>query len=125
MEPLNVRGNTSLVDKQPGSDATFVEALVYHAHDDKRTGLIIASAFLNVLLATSVKRKLRQIRNRTDISQQMLEMLVCDNGMGIPVEHRERVFDRFPCVDTRLTREVYGLMLGLIMCKRVAQMHGV
>jgi len=99
VEPLNVRGNTSLVDKQPGSDATFVEALVYHAHDDKRTGLIRASAFLNVLLATSVKRKLRQIRNRTDISQQMLEMLVCDNGMGIPVEHRERVFDRFPCVE--------------------------
>src|SRR5436190_10812339 len=43
------------------------------------------------------------------ISQQMLEMLVCDNGMGIPVEHLERIFDRFHRVDTRLTREVNGL----------------
>ena len=51
-------------------------------------------------------------------------MLVCDNGIGIPVEHLERVFDRFTRVDTRLTREVHGLGLGLTMCKRVAQMHG-
>jgi signal transduction histidine kinase len=63
--------------------------------------------------------------NGLHISQQMLEMLVCDNGMGIPVEHLERVFDRFPCVDTRITREVNGLGLGLTMCKRVAQMLGV
>jgi light-regulated signal transduction histidine kinase (bacteriophytochrome) len=63
--------------------------------------------------------------NGLHISQQMLEMLVCDNGMGIPVEHLERVFDRFPCVDTRIMREVNGLGLGLTMCKRVAQMLGV
>ena len=83
-----------------------MEALVYHAHDDKRTGLIRASAFLNVLLATSVKRKLRQIRNRTDISQQMLEMLVCDNGMGIPVEHLE-VPSTASLVLTHDSRETY------------------
>ena len=39
-------------------------------------------------------------------AQQMLEMLVCDNGMGIPVEHRERVFDRF-LVFTHDSREKY------------------
>jgi signal transduction histidine kinase len=33
-------------------------------------------------------------------------MLVCDNGMGIPVEHRERVFDRF-LVFTHDSREKY------------------
>jgi signal transduction histidine kinase len=49
-------------------------------------------------------------------SQQMLEMLVCDTGMGIPVEHLERIFDRFHRVDTRLTREVNGLGLGRAIC---------
>ena len=58
------------------------------------------------------------------ISQQMLEMLVCDNGMGIPVEHLERIFDRFHRVDTRLTREVNGLGLGLTICKHIVEMHG-
>src|SRR6266566_5510693 len=57
------------------------------------------------------------------ISRRMLEMLVCDNGMGIPVEHLERIFDRFHRVDTRLTREVMGLGLGLTICKRIVEMH--
>ena len=57
------------------------------------------------------------------IPGQMLEILVCDNGMGIPVEHLERIFDRFHRVDTRLTREVSGLGLGLAICKRVVELH--
>ena len=57
------------------------------------------------------------------ISRQMLEILVCDNGMGIPAEHLERIFDRFHRVDTRLTREVNGLGLGLTICKRIVEMH--
>jgi len=57
------------------------------------------------------------------ISRQMLELLVCDNGMGIPVEHLERIFDRFHRVDTRLTREVSGLGLGLTICKKIVEMH--
>ncbi|HEX9134505.1 MAG TPA: ATP-binding protein, partial [Ktedonobacteraceae bacterium] len=57
------------------------------------------------------------------IPRQMLEILVCDNGMGIPVEHLERIFDRFHRVDTRLTREVNGLGLGLAICKRIVEMH--
>ena len=56
-------------------------------------------------------------------SRQMLEVLVRDNGMGIPVEHLERIFDRFHRVDTRLTREVSGLGLGLTICKRIVEMH--
>ena len=57
------------------------------------------------------------------ISRKMLEILVCDNGMGIPAEHLERIFDRFHRVDTRLIREVNGLGLGLTICKRIVEMH--
>ncbi len=59
----------------------------------------------------------------THIPRRMLEILVCDNGMGIPVEHLERIFDRFHRVDTRLTREVNGLGLGLAICKRIVELH--
>jgi signal transduction histidine kinase len=59
----------------------------------------------------------------THIPQRMLEILVCDTGMGIPVEHLERIFDRFHRVDTRLTREVNGLGLGLAICKRIVELH--
>ena len=57
------------------------------------------------------------------ISRQMLEILVCDNGIGIPIEHLERIFDRFHRVDIRLTREVNGLGLGLTISKGIVEMH--
>ncbi|HZS79750.1 MAG TPA: ATP-binding protein [Ktedonobacteraceae bacterium] len=55
--------------------------------------------------------------------QRMLEICVSDMGMGIPTEHLERIFDRFHRVDTRLTREVNGLGLGLTICKRIVELH--
>jgi signal transduction histidine kinase len=57
-------------------------------------------------------------------AEQMLDICVCDHGLGIPDEHLERIFERFHRVDTRLTRTVNGLGLGLTICKRIVEMHG-
>jgi signal transduction histidine kinase len=54
----------------------------------------------------------------------MLEIQVRDTGIGIPPEHLERIFERFHRVDTRLTRTVNGLGLGLAICKRITELHG-
>ena len=56
-------------------------------------------------------------------SPHMVEVCVCDTGIGIPGEQLERIFDRFHRVDTRLTREVGGLGLGLAICKRIVELH--
>jgi signal transduction histidine kinase len=53
----------------------------------------------------------------------MLELCVADSGQGIPVEHLERIFERFHRVDTRLTRETNGLGLGLTICRRIVELH--
>jgi signal transduction histidine kinase len=55
--------------------------------------------------------------------RQMVEICVCDNGLGIPTEHLERIFDRFHRVDKRLTREQSGLGLGLTICKHIVELH--
>jgi len=57
-------------------------------------------------------------------SRHMVEICVRDNGIGIPDAHLERIFDRFHRVDTRLTREVNGLGLGLAICKRIVELDG-
>jgi len=72
---------------------------------------------------TTLPESGRDNQQPVQISRQMLEVRVCDNGMGIPVDHLERIFDRFHRVDTRLTREVGGLGLGLTICKRIVEMH--
>ena len=55
--------------------------------------------------------------------EHMLEITVHDMGTGIPSEHLGYIFDRFHRVDTRLTREVDGLGLGLAICKRIVELH--
>lgn len=56
--------------------------------------------------------------------RDMLEIVVRDTGVGIPAEQLSRVFERFHRVDTRLTREVDGMGLGLALCQRIAELHG-
>jgi two-component system phosphate regulon sensor histidine kinase PhoR len=56
--------------------------------------------------------------------QQMVEICVHDHGIGIPPAHLGRVFDRFHRIDTRLSREVGGLGLGLAISKRIVELHG-
>ena len=65
---------------------------------------------------------------RTDLpsmqgKREMIEICVRDSGKGIPAEHLESIFERFHRVDTRLTREVGGLGLGLTICKRIVELH--
>ena len=51
-------------------------------------------------------------------------LTVRDEGIGIPTEERERIFERFHRVDTRLSRTTSGVGLGLYICKVIVEAHG-
>jgi signal transduction histidine kinase len=55
--------------------------------------------------------------------QPMMEIVIRDRGVGIPAGQLRAIFDRFHRVDTRLTREVNGLGLGLAICKHIIELH--
>ena len=48
---------------------------------------------------------------------------MCDTGIGIPEEYRERVFERFYRVDKSHSKEVGGTGLGLSIVKHAAKLH--
>jgi signal transduction histidine kinase len=56
-------------------------------------------------------------------SGEYVEICVRDSGLGIPQEQLDLIFDRFHRVDTRLTREVAGMGLGLALCRRIIELH--
>ena len=51
-------------------------------------------------------------------------VVVEDHGVGIPEEHREKVFDRFHRVDDSRSAETGGAGLGLAIVRRIARLHG-
>ncbi len=53
-----------------------------------------------------------------------VEVRISDQGIGIPDEALDRVFERFYRADMRLVRETNGLGLGLTICKSLIQLHG-
>ncbi|MGB8052774.1 MAG: HAMP domain-containing sensor histidine kinase, partial [Azonexus sp.] len=81
---------------------------------------------LHILLANLVSNALRYTppSGRVDVScgsgDGMVWLEVADNGPGIPVAERERVFDRFY---RRSGQDVVGSGLGLSIVHSIAQRH--
>ena len=53
-----------------------------------------------------------------------LSFAVEDRGVGIPAEHRARVFERFHRVDAARASSTGGTGLGLAIVRRIARLHG-
>ncbi len=49
---------------------------------------------------------------------------VIDNGPGVPVEAREKIFEKFGAVETRADRKYHSVGLGLAFCKLAVEAHG-
>ena len=54
----------------------------------------------------------------------VVEIAVADQGVGIPADQRERIFERFYRVDAARSRDTGGTGLGLSIVKHVAIDHG-
>jgi K+-sensing histidine kinase KdpD len=64
------------------------------------------------------------IRVRGAVDEGQVVVAVCDQGIGIPEEDRERVFERFYRVENEATQTQRGVGLGLAVCKHIVEAHG-
>ena len=52
------------------------------------------------------------------------ELAIRDDGVGIPAENLEKIFDLFAQIDRSLTRSEGGLGIGLTLVRELVELHG-
>ena len=59
----------------------------------------------------------------TNFSEHICKIVIRDQGVGIPAQELDAVFDKFYQVEEHMTRKHEGLGLGLSIVKKVALLH--
>ena len=69
--------------------------------------------------SVTIKLSKRIVKNKT-----MACVQVCDNGIGIPADKQEHIFERFGQVDSVLSRQAEGTGIGLHLTRMFVEMLG-
>jgi signal transduction histidine kinase len=74
------------------------------------------------IIVNLVDNALKYAKSRVDVDVRGREVCVTDDGPGVPLEHRERIFEKFSRVETG--PKPPGAGLGLSIARKLAELHG-
>lgn len=98
-----------------GNDLPVIEADRLRVHD------VIENLISNAIKYTNPGG---QITIGADILGGKMHLWVKDNGIGIPPEEQDKIFDRFFLAEAGLTREDGRVGIGLHISREIAKRHG-
>jgi two-component system sensor histidine kinase CiaH len=87
------------------------------------------SVLLQLLLNNLIDNAIKYSNTSTPITiilnahENQIKLSVMDEGVGVPVEDKEKIFEKFYRVGAEYTRSTKGTGLGLYLCKRIAIFH--
>ncbi len=106
--------------REKGLDLTYSNPPLNVLADRNRIRQVLTNLIDNAI-AYSDEGAVR-CRMRRHLDKARVE--VVDTGRGIPIEHLDRIFDRFYRVDTARSRKEGGTGLGLAIVKQILEAHG-
>jgi signal transduction histidine kinase len=130
--------STTLPSEPTSADVALAEVLFALAASIQSSGAIITAdplppvwierhslvTLLQNLIGNAIKyrgERAPRIHVSAEPKGACWRFAVCDNGIGIPAEYRERVFGIFKRLHGR---EIPGTGIGLAICQRIVQWHG-
>lgn len=104
---------TLRVDLAEGNDVVYIDSL--------RFSQVLINLLENILRHAG---DFREIRIRTEILEDGVQVWVADDGSGIAAKELPHIFERFYRIDKARSRETGGTGLGLSIVKHIVQQHG-
>ena len=116
-----VDANLFLADRRNVKLSFDVVPEIYVKGDSELLTMAIKNLIENAILYSDANS---QVGVGLKVDGDMAEITVIDNGIGIPVDQQERIFERFYRVDPSRSRDTGGTGLGLAIVKHAANNHG-
>ncbi len=85
---------------------------------------LFTTALFNIMEnAVKYGREKKEIHLKTERKENAYQILIRDNGIGIPEKEQHKIFEKFYRVTTGNVHEVKGLGLGLFYANQVVRAH--
>jgi signal transduction histidine kinase len=101
-------------------------AQIEHLPHVRVDGPMVTEVFRN-LIENGLKfndKAEKRVQLTADIDGAWVTIHVKDNGVGIPAEEIERIFQKFYQIENSFTGQVPGAGLGLSLCRKVVEGSG-
>jgi len=89
--------------------------------DEVRIGQVISNLVRNAAAYSDSDTQITLEAERID---DEIVVSITDEGIGVPPEHIEKIFDRFHRVESGVAHRRGGTGLGLSICKAILEIHG-
>jgi CheY-like chemotaxis protein/anti-sigma regulatory factor (Ser/Thr protein kinase) len=113
MRPLLTGDAVALVFEDPPEDFVFDS-------DESKIAQILRNLISNALKFT----ERGEVRISSEVAGGWLQVSVADTGIGIAPEDRERIFQEFAQIDSKIQGRVKGTGLGLPLSRKLATLLG-